>query len=78
LEDNDETDEERLIALMKTLGISNDVQFILLKQSKGVSLQQIARMLGKKYDTVQKQLYREKQRLAKKHYKTLRKPLFYL
>ena len=47
-EDFDFSAEERLISLMNNLGISENVQFILMKQLEGISLQQIARMMGEK------------------------------
>ena len=72
-EDSAETDEKRLVTLMNNLGVSNKVQFILLKQLEGISLHRIARMLREKYDTVQKQLLREKQRLEKIHGKKSKK-----
>ena len=63
----------RLTNLMNELGVSKEVQFVFLRLQEGYSLHQIAKMLGKKYDAMQKQLLREKQRLAKKHEKKSKK-----
>ena len=54
-----------LIKKMNELGVPENVQAILLRQLKGQSLEEIAQELGEKYNTIQKRLNREKQRLNK-------------
>ena len=54
---------KKLIQMMNNLSVSKNVQFILLKQLEGKTLYEIAEILNKKYDSVQKALSREKQRL---------------
>ena len=59
------TETGALIKKMNELGVPENVQVIILKQLNGQSLEEIARALGKKYNTIQKRLIREKQRLEK-------------
>jgi len=63
----------RLVNVMNQFGISDEVQFILLRILEGKTLTEISEICGKKYDTIQKALFREKQRLREINAKKLEK-----
>lgn len=50
---------------MDRLKVSSQFRFIVIKKHEGLSLREIAGLLGKKYDTIQRSFLREKQSVMK-------------